>query len=95
MAQVKIKIKSNVSDIFQLSIDDYTILKVNHSYENTITINLSSGNKHNLVFYTEGAEGEKYSIEILTPVHIAPLKGTLDSDGKDFGYIRIDLTEIL
>lgn len=94
MAQVKIKLKSNVSDIFQISIDDYVVLKVNHAYDNTITVNLSSGRKHILVFYAEGAKGEKYAIEVLSPVHTPPLKRTLDSEGKDFGYLNIDLTNV-
>ena len=91
MASVQIKITSTTS-LIQVSIDDNVILKVNHDYDNTITVELEDGKVHILTWFVHGAEGSTYSIEVLSPVHVGPETGTLDDSLKDTGYLKIDLT---
>ncbi|MCD6068403.1 MAG: hypothetical protein K0S33_3229 [Bacteroidetes bacterium] len=92
MARVQIKAKSTASKIFQISIDDKVIVKVNHPYDNTLYVDLKNGVKHILVFYVEGKKGDTHSVEVVSPVNPPIKKGKLDAGGKNYGYITIDLS---
>jgi hypothetical protein len=95
MATVTIKIHSQASSLFQLSIDDHVILKINHLYDNdAFQIDLSTTKTHLMTWFVKGNTGESYSIEVVSPIQLPAETATLGDDGQDFGYLKINLPSI-
>jgi hypothetical protein len=92
MSTLTIRVISE-GDYTRCQVDDRTILVVKHPYDQTFDVEVPSAGKFLLSYFIHGSEGDKYSIQILSPIQ-KEQHGKLGAEGKEFGLLRIDLSNI-